>query len=175
MSVVLPLPDQPAKPKVFMRGCDAIPHHLAAGEASTTASTRRTTGFAKRRLPYSAPSQPPIEHAPAQDPDVAPAAHAGLRDEAGRRGRRCEFTRMNGAEIAEVCLVPAQPSISSSGLRKMPPPTPVSPASKPSAAPIAIAQRERRLAHFAHLLAAARRCATAATPHRAARRRPAIL
>jgi len=46
---------------------------------------------------------------------------------------------MKGAATAEVSFVLAQPSISSSGLRKMPPPTPVSPDSRPSTAPIAIA------------------------------------
>src|SRR5688572_28103382 len=32
--------------------------------ASTTARRRRTIGFAKRRLPYSAPSQPPMSTVP---------------------------------------------------------------------------------------------------------------
>src|SRR5437868_7659259 len=37
---------------------------FAPAEASTTARMRRTSGLAKRRLPYSAPTQPPITTAP---------------------------------------------------------------------------------------------------------------
>src|SRR5687767_13087389 len=39
---------------------------FAPASASTTASTRRTSGLAKRRLPYSAPSQPPASTAGAR-------------------------------------------------------------------------------------------------------------
>src|SRR5436190_21905181 len=110
---------------------------FAPAAASTTARMRRTSGLAKRRLPYSAPSQPPMSTATAKiatcggncaDFMLKPPARPAI-----------EFTKMKGAATAEVCLVPAQPIISSSGDRKMPPPTPVNPERKPRTAPTAIA------------------------------------
>ena len=50
-----------------------------------------------------------------------------------------EFSKIKGAANPAVCLGPAQPVKSSSGLKKTPPPTPVNPERKPIPAPIATA------------------------------------
>src|SRR5688572_32988796 len=69
--------------------------------ASTTASTRRTRGLAKRRLPYSAPSQPPTTTAAARIQTYGGSAALFATKPAARPA--IEFTRMNGAATAEVC------------------------------------------------------------------------
>src|SRR5438105_7391715 len=50
-----------------------------------------------------------------------------------------EFTRMKGAEIADAARISDQPIYSRSGLRNIPPPTPVRPDRNPIAAPEIIA------------------------------------
>src|SRR5688572_5708492 len=82
---------------------------FAPASASTAASTRRTTGLAKRRLPYSAPSQPPMITAGARTHTYAGSAALF----ATAASPATELTRMKGAATAEVCLVPAQPSMRS--------------------------------------------------------------
>src|SRR5436190_9187935 len=111
---------------------------FAPAAASTTARMRRTSGFAKRRLPYSAPSQPPMSTATANTATCGGSFAACTVKPPARPA--IELTKMNGAATAEVCLVAAQPIIRRSGERKMPPPTPVRPERKPNTAPTSIAK-----------------------------------
>jgi hypothetical protein len=62
-----------------------------------------------------------------------------------------ELTRMNAAEAPDVGRVPTQPVNNSSGLRKMPPPVPVSPASNPMTPPEATAGAVGMLMPFSAL------------------------
>src|ERR1041385_2704401 len=110
---------------------------FAPATARTTASILRISGLVNRRLPYSAPNQPPTSTAPTRIP-VCHGSEIDLTMNAPA-SPAIELTRMKGAATAEVCLVPAQPAISSSGLRKMPPPTPVSPESNPRPPPMSMA------------------------------------
>lgn len=60
----------------------------------------------------------------------------GVQPEAARPPRPAiEFTRMRSDAVAAVRFGSAQPKASTSGLRKIPPPVPVTPAARPIAAP----------------------------------------
>ena len=108
---------------------------------------RRSRTPAKARMPASIHRVvlSDMKRSPIQVPTAAPSSAAGTRT-AASGGTRCpeartptrpttEFARMNGAETAAARFGDAQPRLISTGARKTPPPTPVSPDRKPAAAP----------------------------------------
>ena len=86
-----------------------------------------------RRLPKYEPSAPPTATAPS-------SASAGFGNAPPRErlpsSPALEFTRMKSALTAAAFFAVAQRISNNNGVRKMPPPVPVSPASRPSAPPV---------------------------------------
>ena len=110
---------------------------LAEAINNMTPSTVRRPWCPSLRLPKDAPMMPPIMTAMTRGaiklkstgrPDCA-VAIPPIPDK--------EFTRINGALIAAVCFAVAQPKSSTSGLKKIPPPTPTTPLTIPMKAPVA--------------------------------------
>src|SRR5574343_859499 len=86
----------------------------------------------KRPLPYSAPIKPPTRTA-ADHQGGAGATKMPL--ESRPAIPEIELTKMKAAAVPEITRTGAQHMSSISGLRKTPPPTPVSPDRNPSNAP----------------------------------------
>jgi hypothetical protein len=99
---------------------------------STAASALLMPLLCSLRLPSSDPIKPPTATA---------TAHTGRASGRYRilaklpASPAMELTRMKAAEVPDVGRLPAQPVNSSKGLRKIPPPVPVNPESRPIAPP----------------------------------------
>jgi len=99
---------------------------------STMARIFCIVGLPMRLLPYSAPAKPPI---------TAAAAHSGKAE--GKTGAdavmpsraEIELTRINAAAMPEMIFTLAHRKYRRSGLKNIPPPTPVSPERSPRTAP----------------------------------------
>ena len=120
----------------FAAAIDQEKISFAPATSKTTPSRRRNVGVPSRRLPSSAPISPPSTTAPAH---IGNCAGTWLRLDGLPARPASELTRMNAAATPPVSRVSAQPMNSRSGLRKMPPPVPVRPASSPIPAPQTIA------------------------------------
>lgn len=95
-------------------------------EPATRTAARRTrkVSVATRRTPSSLPTSPPTTAAPAHSGSADGKAFTLARFPASAAA---ELTRMNAAETPPVSRVSAHPVNRRRGLRKIPPPVPVSP------------------------------------------------
>src|SRR5712691_5639999 len=100
--------------------------------ASTTASSRRSVTSASRRTPNSEPTMPPTTTAPAHSGAALGSACTLM---VSPKRPATELTRIKAAETLALWRGSAHPITRRSGLKKMPPPIPVSPETKPSPAP----------------------------------------
>ena len=100
---------------------------------STTDNQRLIPATGNTLVPSMVPIQPPITAAGAQY-TISPGTCAS--EDTWPNKPEIELTRMNATATPDVSLVLAQFIMSSTGLKKMPPPTPVRPESKPITAPI---------------------------------------
>src|SRR5687767_6471449 len=100
---------------------------------STSDRSRRNIVVGARELPKLAPIQPPARTAPAQKGICGGSCVIPARCPSSPA---TEFTRMKGAATPDVARVSAQPAYRRSGLRKIPPPTPVIPETNPITSPV---------------------------------------
>src|SRR5204863_2042697 len=103
---------------------------------STTASKRLIVNAGNRLLPKYDPTAPPISAATAKGMAIAGNDLLAVQFPSSPA---MELTKMNMAEMADAVFVGAQWRKITSGVRKIPPPVPVSPDRSPKAPPMTTA------------------------------------
>ena len=119
------------------------PSNFREARNKTRERMRRIQATGQCRLPSLEPSQPPTSTAAIQTrrEGFRRLETAAARVRLKPRNPKMELIRMKTTDVAAACRVVHHPARSKSGVRKMPPPVPVRPASSPRAAPLKTRRR----------------------------------